>query len=77
VGAVLVMETNMFINFISTDSIKNSNKNFSFLQSWGSGIPDPDSYPSRIADLKTSTEERGEKFFVEKPFFVATNCTKL
>jgi hypothetical protein len=46
-------------------------------------IPDPDFYPSRILDLgswvpdsKTATKERGEKKFVVKPFFVATNFTK-
>jgi hypothetical protein len=32
---------------------------------------------SRIPDPKTLTKERGEKFFVVKPFFVATNFTKL
>jgi hypothetical protein len=49
-----------------------------------SGIPDPDFYPfripdpgSRIPDQKTATKERGEKKFVVKPFFVATNFTKL
>jgi hypothetical protein len=47
-------------------------------------IPDPDFYPFRIPDLgsripdpKTATTERGEKKFVVKPFFVATNFTKL
>jgi hypothetical protein len=30
---------------------------------------------SRIPDLKTATKERGEKRFVVKPFFVATNFT--
>jgi hypothetical protein len=47
-------------------------------------IPDPDFYPFRIPDLgsrildpKTATKERGEKKFVVKPFFVATNFTKL
>jgi hypothetical protein len=50
----------------------------------GSRIPDPDFYPSRIPDLgsripdpKTATKDRGEKFFLVKPFFVATNFTKL
>jgi hypothetical protein len=43
-----------------------------------SRIPDPDFYPSRIPDPKTATKDRGEKkFFVVKPFFVATNFTKL
>jgi hypothetical protein len=49
-----------------------------------SRIPDPDFYPSRIPDPgsripdpKTVTKERGEKKFVVKPFFVATNFTKL
>jgi hypothetical protein len=32
---------------------------------------------SRIPDPKTATKERGEKKFVVKPFFVATNFTKL
>jgi hypothetical protein len=40
-------------------------------------IPDPDFYPFRIPDPKTATKERGEKNFVVKPFFVATNFTKL
>jgi hypothetical protein len=49
-----------------------------------SRIPDPDFYPSRIPDLgsripdpKTAKKDRGEKFFFVKPFFVATNFTKL
>jgi hypothetical protein len=56
-----------------------------------SRIPDPDFYPFwipdsgsrisdpeyRIPDPKTATKERGEKKFVVKPFFVATNFTKL
>jgi hypothetical protein len=49
-----------------------------------SRIPDPDFYPSRIPDHgsrildpKTATKDRGEKFFFVKPFFVATNFTKL
>jgi hypothetical protein len=46
-------------------------------QCCGSGIPDPDFYPSRIPDPKTATKERGEKKFVFIPFFVATNFTKL
>jgi hypothetical protein len=47
-------------------------------------IPDPNFYPfwipdpgSRIPDPKTATKERGEKKFVVKTFFVATNFTKL
>jgi hypothetical protein len=32
---------------------------------------------SQIPDPKTATKERGEKKFVIKPFFVATNFTKL
>jgi hypothetical protein len=40
-------------------------------------VADPDFYPSRIPDPKTATKDRGEKFFFEKPFFVATNFTKL
>jgi hypothetical protein len=32
---------------------------------------------SRIPDPKTAIKERGEKEFVVKPFFVATNFTKL
>jgi hypothetical protein len=32
---------------------------------------------SQIPDPKTATKERGEKKFVVKPFFVATNFTKL
>jgi hypothetical protein len=40
-------------------------------------IPDPDFYPSRIPDPKTATKDRGEKIFFVKPFFVATNFTKL
>ncbi len=52
----------------------------------GSRIPDPDFYPSRIPDRrfripdpgsKTVTKERGENIFFVKPFFVATNFTKL
>jgi hypothetical protein len=41
-------------------------------------IPDPDftHSGSRIPDPKTATKERGEKKFVVKPFFVATNFTK-
>jgi hypothetical protein len=50
-------------------------------QCCGSGmfipVPDPDFYPFRIPDPKTATKERGEKKFVVKPFFVATNYTKL
>jgi hypothetical protein len=49
-----------------------------------SRIPDPDFYPSRIPDLgsripdpKTETKDRGEKKFFVKPYFVATNFTKL
>ncbi len=49
-----------------------------------SPIPDPDFYPSlipdpgsRIPNQKTATKDRGEKFFFVKPFFVATNFTKL
>ncbi len=44
---------------------------------WLSRIPDPDFYPSRIPDPKTATKDRGENFFFVKPFFVATNFTKL
>jgi hypothetical protein len=40
-----------------------------------SRIPDPDFYPSQIPDLKTAANEWGEKKFVVKPFFVATNFT--
>jgi hypothetical protein len=40
----------------------------------GSRIPD---LGSRIPDPKTATKDRGEKFFFVKPFFVATNFTKL
>jgi hypothetical protein len=40
-------------------------------------FPDPDFYSFRIPDLKTATKERGEKKLVVKPFFVATNFTKL
>jgi hypothetical protein len=40
-------------------------------------IPDPDFYPSRIPDLKTATNERGEKKIVVITFYVATNFTKL
>jgi hypothetical protein len=43
-----------------------------------SRIPDPDLYPFRNPGSQISaTEERGEKKFVVKPFFVATNFTKL
>jgi hypothetical protein len=50
-----------------------------------SRIPDPDFYlfripddpGSRIPDPKTATKERGEKKIVVKPFFIATNFTKL
>jgi hypothetical protein len=49
-----------------------------------SRIPNPDFYPFRIPDLgsripdpKTATKERGLKKLVVKPFFVATNFTKL
>jgi hypothetical protein len=49
-----------------------------------SRIPDPDFYPSRIPDPgsripdpKTPTKDRGEKFFFVKPYFVATNFTKV
>jgi hypothetical protein len=41
-----------------------------------SRIPDPDFYPSRIPDPKTTTKERGEKKVVIT-FNVATNFTKL
>jgi hypothetical protein len=40
-------------------------------------IPDPDFYPSRIPDPKTATKEKGEKKFVIKTLFIATNFTKL
>ncbi len=51
-------------------------------------VADPDVYPgswilifshprSRISDPKTATKERAEKKLVVKPFFVATNFTKL
>jgi hypothetical protein len=40
-------------------------------------IPDPDFYPSRIPDPKTTTKVRGEKTFVVIPFFAATKFTKL
>ncbi len=50
----------------------------------GSQIPDPDFYPSRIPDLesripdpKTGRKERGEKKFVVKHFYVATNFYKM
>jgi hypothetical protein len=43
----------------------------------GMFILDPDFYPFQILDPKTATKERGEKKFVIKPFFVATNFTKL
>jgi hypothetical protein len=37
-----------------------------------------DVYPrSRISDPKTATKEMGEKKFVDIPFYVATNFTKL
>ncbi len=42
--------------------------------SWFLPIPDPG---SRIPDPKTATKGRGEKKFVVKPIFVATNFTKL
>ncbi len=32
---------------------------------------------SRISDPKTAIKDRGEKYFFVKPFFVATNFTKL
>jgi hypothetical protein len=32
---------------------------------------------SQISDPKTATKERGDKKLVVKPFFVATNFTKL
>jgi hypothetical protein len=49
------------------------------IQCCGSGlfIPDPNFYPFWIPDPKTATKKRGEKKFVVKPFFVATNFTKL
>jgi hypothetical protein len=34
-------------------------------------------FGSRISDPKTATKERGEKRIVLRPFFVATNFTKL
>jgi hypothetical protein len=46
-----------------------------------SWIPDPDFYPFRIPDLgsrsKNSNKREGENNSVVKPFFVATNFTKL
>jgi hypothetical protein len=42
-----------------------------------SRIPDPDFYPSRIPDPKTTTKEVGEKKFDVIPFLVATDFTKL
>jgi hypothetical protein len=52
-------------------------KDFNILQCSGSGmfIPDPDFYPSRIADpgsrIQNSNKERGEKKLVVIPFYVA------
>jgi hypothetical protein len=40
-------------------------------------VADPDFYPSRIPDPKTTTKERGEKKIVVITFYVATNLTKL
>jgi hypothetical protein len=40
-------------------------------------IPNPDFNPFRIPDPKTATKEMGGKKLVVKPFFVATNFTKL
>jgi hypothetical protein len=40
----------------------------------GSRIPD---LGSQIPDPKTATKDRGEKIFFVKPYFVATNFTKL
>ncbi len=40
-----------------------------------SPVPDPDFYPSRIPDPKTTAKERGEKKLVVIPFFIATNFT--
>jgi hypothetical protein len=42
-----------------------------------SQFPDPDFYSFRIPDPTTATKERVEKKCVVKPFFVATNFTKL
>jgi hypothetical protein len=44
-----------------------------------SRIPDPDFYPSRISDpgSKNSNKRQGWKNFFVKPYFVATNFTKL
>jgi hypothetical protein len=42
-----------------------------------SRIPDPDFYPSRIPDPKTASKDWGEKKFVVRLLFVATNFTKL
>ncbi len=46
-----------------------------------SPIPDPDFYPSLIPDLgsriKKQQQKTGENFVFVKPFFVATNFTKL
>ncbi len=42
--------------------------------SWFLPIPDPG---SRIPDPKTATKDRVEKIFLVKPFFFATNFTKL
>jgi hypothetical protein len=42
-----------------------------------SRIPDPDFYPSRIPDPKTSTKERGEKKIVVITFYVATKFHKI
>jgi hypothetical protein len=49
------------------------------IQCCGSGmfIPDPDFYPFLIPDPKTAIKERGEKKLFVKPFFVATNFSKL
>jgi hypothetical protein len=49
------------------------------MQCGGSGmfIPVPDFYPSRIPDPITALIDRGEKKFFVKPFFVATNFTKM
>jgi hypothetical protein len=47
----------------------------------GSGIPDPDFYPSRIPDLGAQIPKQQQKREVKKlvviTFYVATNFTKL
>jgi hypothetical protein len=79
-GLHLLAELQGFPNISGQDSYHTHGEQVSFsVADPGclSRIPDLEFYPYRIPDPKTATKESGEKKFDVKPFFVATNFTKL